>query len=73
MSSAAKIQGKMTVTGGYSNAKAFRLAKLYNLFEHECRRIKRARLPLTLNIGTKWMAVATAVGCTHINGVALAA
>lgn len=72
MSSAAKIQNKMTVTGGYSDAKAFRLKKLYSQFEEECRRIKRARLPLTINIGTKWMAVATAVGCTAINGVTLA-
>lgn len=72
MSNAAKIQNKMTVTGGYSNAKAYRLKKLYEQFEAECRRIKRARLPLTINIGTKWMATATAVGCTAINGVTLA-
>lgn len=72
MAHVSKITNKMTITGGYSDAKAYRLAKLYEQFEAECRRIKRARLPLTLNIGAKWMATATAVGCAAIVGVTLA-
>ncbi len=73
MSNSAKLINKMTIGGGgYTDAKAYRLKKLYEQFEYECRRIKRARLPLTLNIGTRWMAIATAVNCTAINGVTLA-